>query len=54
MDNVQDRVNHPKWYETGQYECIDVMTETQGKKLYKIFVYVMLLNIYIDIELKTI
>lgn len=32
MGNIQDRVNHPKWYETGQYECIDVMTETQGKQ----------------------
>lgn len=26
-----DNVNHPRHYETGKYECIDVMTETQGK-----------------------
>ena len=26
-----DNVNHPNHYETGKYECIDVMIETQGK-----------------------
>ncbi len=26
-----DNVNHPSHYETGKFECIDVMTETQGK-----------------------
>jgi len=26
-----DNVNHPKHYETGKFECIDVMVETQGK-----------------------
>lgn len=25
-----DNVNHPAHYETGQFECIDVMVETQG------------------------
>lgn len=25
-----DLVNHPKHYESGKYECIDVMIETQG------------------------
>ena len=25
-----DNVNHPAHYETGQFECIDVMIETQG------------------------
>lgn len=25
-----DNVNHPKHYETGKFECIDVMKETQG------------------------
>lgn len=25
-----DNVNHPAHYETGDYECIDVMAETQG------------------------
>lgn len=25
-----DNVNHPKHYESGQFECIDVMIETQG------------------------
>lgn len=27
-----DNVNHPSHYETGNYECIDVMIETQGAK----------------------
>jgi len=27
---MTDNVNHPKHYETGQFECIDVMIETQG------------------------
>ena len=26
-----DNVNHPSHYETGKFECIDVMEETQGK-----------------------
>lgn len=25
-----DNVNHPSHYETGNFECIDVMVETQG------------------------
>lgn len=25
-----DNVNHPAHYETGKFECIDVMVETQG------------------------
>lgn len=25
-----DAVNHPRHYETGKHECIDVMLETQG------------------------
>ena len=25
-----DNVNHPSHYETGKFECIEVMTETQG------------------------
>lgn len=27
---AQDIVNHPQHYESGQFECIDVMIETQG------------------------
>lgn len=27
-----DVVNHPSHYETGTFECIDVMLETQGKE----------------------
>lgn len=27
-----DNVNHPSHYETGKFECIDVMLETQGKE----------------------
>ena len=26
-----DNVNHPSHYETGKFECIDVMTETPGR-----------------------
>lgn len=34
IDNEKpaDNVNHPGHYETGKYECIDVMIETQGKQ----------------------
>lgn len=32
-----DMVNHPTHYETGQFECIDVMLETQGKEAVKDF-----------------
>lgn len=28
---MADVVNHPSHYETGRFECIDVMVETQGK-----------------------
>lgn len=27
---AMDNVNHPSHYETGKFECIEVMTETQG------------------------
>lgn len=32
-----DKVNHPTHYATGQYECIDVMIETQGIEATKSF-----------------
>lgn len=32
-----DMVNHPTHYETGQFECIDVMLETQGKEAVRDF-----------------
>lgn len=28
--NDNDNVNHPTHYETGKFECIEVMLETQG------------------------
>ena len=28
----EDSVNHPSHYETGAFECIDVMVETQGAR----------------------
>ena len=34
---MTDIVNHPGHYETGRYECIDVMTETQGVEAVKDF-----------------
>ena len=30
--NNNDNVNHPVHYETGKFECIEVMLETQGKE----------------------
>lgn len=27
---MTDNVNHPAHYETGKFECIEVMLETQG------------------------
>ncbi|WP_432268751.1 DUF3310 domain-containing protein [Catenibacterium mitsuokai] len=32
-----DCINHPSHYETGKYECIDVMEETQGVEAVKNF-----------------
>lgn len=32
-----DNVNHPSHYETGRFECIDVMIETQGVEAVKDF-----------------
>lgn len=34
---ANDNVNHPSHYETGQFECIDVMVETQGVEAVKNF-----------------
>ena len=32
INKPKDNVNHPSHYETGKFECIDVMLETQGKE----------------------
>ena len=32
-----DNVNHPQHYETGKFECIEVMEETQGKEAVQAF-----------------
>ena len=34
---MNDVVNHPMHYETGKFECIDVMVETQGIQAVKDF-----------------
>lgn len=34
---VEDSINHPSHYDTGKYECIDVMLETQGVDAVKDF-----------------
>ena len=34
---MKDMVNHPSHYETGKFECIDVMLETQGEESVKNF-----------------
>lgn len=31
-EDAKDPVNHPGHYESGKFECIDVMLETQGKE----------------------
>lgn len=36
-DALTDNVNHPSHYETGKFECIDVMIETQGIEAVKGF-----------------
>lgn len=35
--NNNDMVNHPPHYESGQFECIDVMVETQGVEAVQCF-----------------
>ena len=37
MEKEHDNVNHPSQYETGKFECIDVMIETQGIEATKNF-----------------
>ena len=32
VDRMPDIVNHPSHYESGKFECIEVMLETQGKE----------------------
>ena len=34
---MPDNVNHPSHYETGKFECIDVMVETQGTEATQAF-----------------
>lgn len=34
---MSDNVNHPSHYETGKFECIEVMMETQGKEAVESF-----------------
>lgn len=36
-DATNDNVNHPSHYETGKFECINVMIETQGVEAVKNF-----------------
>lgn len=36
-EETKDNVNHPSHYETGKFECIDVMLETQGIEAVKAF-----------------
>ena len=37
MEKEHDNVNQPSHYETGKFECIDVMIETQGIEATKNF-----------------
>lgn len=36
-ETMPDNVNHPAHYETGKFECIDVMVETQGEEAVKAY-----------------
>ena len=36
-EETKDNVNHPSHYETGKFECIDVMIETQSVEAVKAF-----------------
>ena len=40
--HMADNVNHPAHYETGKFECIDVMVETQGVEATKDFCVICL------------
>ena len=35
--SIVDNVDHPAHYETGNFECIDVIMETQGSEAVKAF-----------------
>ena len=37
IDKKYDNVNNPSHYNTGKFECIDVMIETQGVEVVKSF-----------------
>lgn len=37
MNKQHSNVNHPTHYKTGEFECIDVMVETQGVNAVKNF-----------------
>lgn len=37
VENLNDNVNHPNHYETGKYQCIDVMEEALGKQVVEDF-----------------
>lgn len=52
---MTDNVNHPAHYETGKFECIEVMLETQGVEATKDFcVYAMLSNTSTDTGIRTV
>lgn len=37
MSKDKDPIEHPSHYETGKYQCIDVMEETQGREAVETF-----------------
>lgn len=49
-----DVVNHPSHYETGKFECFDVMMEALGVENVKGFCYAMLLSIFTGRKGKTV
>lgn len=51
---MNDVVNHPSHYETGKFECFDVMMEALGVENVKGFCYAMLLSIFTGRKGKTV
>ena len=54
MLNNNDNVNHPMHYETGKFECIEVMLETQGKKRYRTSAFATPSNTFTGIRTRTV
>ncbi len=50
---MSDNVNHPKHYETGRFECIEVMEEALGTEAVKGFCLCNASNTFIVAKTRT-